>query len=169
MGTIRYRGGYRAEIRDQKVSRLLSSATATDLTTLKTITGCAAIVKPVRFPDEVTLGGQPRLKVWLRLAVGARPPASAADAIRNYYMIWEDMNPSTQPVAGSPDQELKFIRDFVSHGKPLNGAGVTTFLNREFGKPENHFDPHNQEHQNFLDGRRQWARNLVEAEIDKLL
>jgi hypothetical protein len=83
-------------------------------------------------------------------------------------MVWEDMC-SGSPAPGSQWDELRFIRNFVSHGGVLGDLNLLAFLNREFGKPVNHYDPHDPEHQAFLEGRRDWARKLVETEIEQHL
>jgi hypothetical protein len=83
-------------------------------------------------------------------------------------MVWEDMHGRSAAVS-SAGQELKFIRNFVSHGDELLDASLLTFLRRELGKETKRYDPHEPDHQNFLEQRREWARRLVESEIDKHL
>jgi hypothetical protein len=82
-------------------------------------------------------------------------------------MVWEDMH--GRPDVGSAAEELKFIRHFVSHGNELGDDSLLTFLRRELGKETKRYDPHELDHQNFLEQRREWARRLVESEIDKRL
>jgi hypothetical protein len=85
-------------------------------------------------------------------------------------MVWEDMHGRPGPAAvGTAGEELKFIRDFVSHGEELANASLLSFLRRELGKETKRYDPHDSDHQNFLEQRREWARRLVESEIDKHL
>jgi hypothetical protein len=111
---IRYRTGY-CEIFSRTASpRAPLPGERTSRTTFTYQTGKAAIQRAADFPAEANLTfAPPRLRVWLRLAADASE-MSPPDAIRNYYMVWEDMGlPS--PI-GSAGEELKFIRDFVSHG-----------------------------------------------------
>jgi hypothetical protein len=164
---IRFRSGY-CDLASQSISpRAATSGTRPSATTWTYITGNSAIQQPLQSPTEASLASAPpRLRVWLRLAADAMT-MSSPDAIRNYYMIWEDMGiPS--PV-GSAGEELKFIRHFVSHGGTLTKPALLAFLQREFRKPVSLYDPHDTDHVVFLDGRRGWARNLVEAEINRLL
>jgi hypothetical protein len=164
---IRYRTGYcdifsrtaslRAPLPGESISR----------TTFTYQTGKAAIQRAADFPAEANLtSAPPRLRVWLRLAADASG-MSAPDAIRNYYMVWEDMGlPSP---TGSDGEKLKFIRHFVSHGGLLGSPDLLAFLTRELQKPTNRYDPHDTDQQTFLDIRRQWARSLIEAEINRQL
>jgi len=167
---IWYRRGYPAQVVRRAVVRLGStSETRPSTTNFATITGQSAIVHRVCLPEEKTLlSDHNRLKVWLRLANDARRPTSSADAIRNYYMILEDMHgrPNTAAVG---TLELKFIRDFVSHGEQLTNPALLAFLQRELGTPTNQYDPHNSRHKRFLEQRREWAMRLAQAEIDKYL
>ncbi len=137
------------------------------MTTRHTITGTASIIHAVRLPEEEKILNAPgRLLAWLRLANDSRRPATAQDALRNYYMIWEDMH--GRPGPGDRGEELKFVRDFASHAKVENPA-LRAFLRRELGEDAPQFDPSNQKHAAYLERRRDWARSLVEAEIDRHL
>jgi hypothetical protein len=164
---IRFRSGY-CDVEKQSIS---PSATAPGVrpsaTTWTHINGGAAIQRPLDLPAEASLASAPlRLRVWLRLAADARR-MQTPDAIRNYYMVWEDMGiPSP---TGSDGEELKFIRHFVSHGGALKDTALLGFLQRELRTPVTQYDPHETDHQNFLDGRREWARKLVEPEINSRL
>lgn len=165
---IRFRGGYWIEVRNHKIEQLAHSAeTSASITSLQSNFGTSNIVKAVSFPNETALTTDPRLKVWLRLAVQARPPSLASDAIRNYYMILEDMYGSSMP--GGQMEELKFIRHFVSHGFPMTVTKLTKYLEGQFGKPVTHYDPFDSAHIGFLDDKREWARKLAESEIEKRL
>ena len=82
-------------------------------------------------------------------------------------MIWEDMY--GRPASGSAEEELKFVRDFVSHGEELGSPALLKFLEREFGRPVTQFDPHDSDHARFVRDRRDWAWNLVERELSKYL
>ena len=164
---IRFRSGY-CDVVSQNIGPSATTPGIQPSTTTWThIMGGAALQLPLESPPEASLTSAPlRLRVWLKLAADART-MSSPDAIRNYYMVWEDMGiPSPH---GSEGEELKFIRDFVSHGRALDRPRPLAFLQREFGRSVSHFDPHDPDHLTFLDGRRQWARTLVEAQINNLL
>jgi hypothetical protein len=110
-----------------------------------------------------------RLIVWLRLANEATS-ATPVDAIRNYYMIWEDMygkpTPTTTPPAA---YELKFIRDFLSHGEPLNNSALLAFIQRELGVPANQYNPTDRAHQTLVRKHHEQAKHLIDGEISKHL
>lgn len=160
---LRYRWGYPVVPSRQTATKGSGGASTTNRAT---ISGRSAIVHRVRLPNETVLAAPNRLRVWLRLANEARQPTPVGDAIRYYYMIWEDMygEPTTPE-----SRELKFIRHFVSHGGVLGDPNLCQFLGTEIGKPTNQYDPHDPDHQNFLERSRDWARLLVEAEIEKYL
>lgn len=169
---INYRWGYPVQVAHRSVERLGPALGASlTRTHLQTITARAAIVHPIQLPEEASLlRSETRLRVWLRLANDARPPTHSVDAIRYYYMVWEDMHGRPgRAAAGSAEEELKFIRDFVSHGEELTYGPLLTFLKRKLGKETKTFDPHDPLHQNFVEQRREWARMLVESQIDKHL
>jgi hypothetical protein len=167
---IIYVSGNPARQADRRVQRVGTATAMSPLSTnLRTQTGQSAIAHSVRLPSEAgLLPPNGRLHAWLRLANEARPPASPMDAIRNYYMIWEDMRrrPTT---TGSEEEELKFTRDFVSHGEPLKNKSLLAFLQRELGPGTQQYDPSNPIHQRFVEQRGEWARRLVESEINKYL
>jgi hypothetical protein len=164
---VRYRTGYCDILSRTPSLRAPLPGESVSTTTFTYQTGRAAIQRAADFPAEANLpSAPPRLRVWLRLAADASE-MSPPDAIRNYYMAWEDMGlPS--PI-GSAGEELKFIRDFVSHGGLLTNPRLLAFLNRELHKPTDRYDPHDTDHQIFLAIRRQWARSLVETEINRHL
>ncbi len=111
-----------------------------------------------------------RLLVWLRLANEARNATIHADAIRNYYMISEDMHGRPQPSAApTAEIELKFIRDFVSHGEALRNCCLLAFIQQELGRPVDQYDPTDNDQQQFVHRQRQLARELIEGELNRLL
>jgi hypothetical protein len=111
-----------------------------------------------------------RLLVWLRLANDASGSDDAADAIRNYYMIWEDWHPSWKIRNGPTEAtELKLVRDFVSHGEELRNCHVLDFIKRKLGKPIKQFDPTDIAQQQLVALQRTEARNFIEKELNKLL
>ena len=83
-------------------------------------------------------------------------------------MIWEDMH-SNGVSQGSQEQELKFIRHFVSHGAALQDRRLIEFLEREIQPGTRQYDPSNQSHRAFIERRREWARRLVEDQVNGYL
>ena len=128
---------------------------------------CSSIV----MPDPRVFSRAPaRLLVWLRLANDASDSSDATDAIRDYYMIWEDMHPAWRKQDGPTEAtELKLVRDFVSHGKELDNRDVLELVKRKLGKPVKQFDPTDVAQQQFVGLHRTSARNLIEMELNKLL
>jgi hypothetical protein len=126
------------------------------------------VARAVRLPSPEALRSAPsRLHVWLRLANEAAR-ATSVEAVRNYYMIWEDMHAPDPPKAGEP-LRLKLIRDFVSHGKNLTNPDLLALLQQEFGRPVSQFDPLDPAHRELIDDERVRARQLMEAELSSLL
>lgn len=167
---IIYLSAYPARDTDRSVRRLGTVTSPSPLSTnFRTHTGQSALVHSVRLPNETRLlSASGRLHVWLRLASDARPPATPVDAIRNYYMIWEDMH-RRNPTPGTPEEELKFARHFVSHGEPLNSTPLLNFLGREIRPGTRQYDPSDPTHQTFVKRHRELARQLVESEINSHL
>jgi hypothetical protein len=157
---IRYRTGY-CEVVSQSVSDPAGGASPS-ATTWTWLHGKSGVQRPAQLPSALNLA----LRVWLRLAADALQ-MSPPDAIRNYYMVWEDMGLASPK--GSPGEEFRFIRNFVSHGGLLTDPDLLAFLSRELRKPVNQYDPHDTDHQTFLEHRREWARKLSESEIDNYL
>jgi hypothetical protein len=93
-----------------------------------------------------------------------------ADAIRNYYMIWEDKHGKAEltnaPVAAV---ELRLVRNFVSHGGDLGDNAVLDLVERELGTSITRYDPTNGDQQRFVQKYRQQARQLIEDELDRLV
>ena len=140
-------------------------------TGVATIISHAAICRSIKMPDpRVFKLENNRLLVWFRLANEARDSKSAVDAIRNYYMIWEDSH-GVPTKANAPKEaiELKFVRDFVSHGLKLENPELLKFIEDQFGKSINQFDPTDAVQQDFVNRYRTLGRNLVETELDRLL
>ena len=165
-----YVSGCPARQADRIVERLGNAAGSSSLSTeLRTQTGQSTVVHRLRLPSETRLlSPAGRLHGWLQLANDARPPASPVDAIRNYHMIWEDMH-GRSATPGTQEQELKFIRHFVSHGDALQDAALLAFLQQRIGPGTRQYDPSNPTHRAFLEQRREWARHLVESEINTFL
>lgn len=134
------------------------------------ITVAASFCKILDLPSRsLFLSPSGRLIVWLRLANEATS-ATDVDAIRNYYMIWEDMRGrptlNTAPLTAN---RLKFVRDFVSHGEALINTALLAFIQRELGAPVNQYDPTDKAHQELIRKHREQARQLIEGEISQHL
>jgi hypothetical protein len=88
---IRFRSGY-CDVDSRSISQIAAApGTGPCTTTWVHIKGTGAIQQPFESPAEASLASaNPRLRVWLRLSADARM-MSSADAIRNCYMVWEDM------------------------------------------------------------------------------
>ena len=111
-----------------------------------------------------------RLIAWLRLANDAATSNSAADAIRNYYMIWEDLHPGWKAGTGPEEaDELSYVRDFVSHGEELRNTYVLKFIKRKLGETVKQFDPSDVAQLRFVSLQRTAARSLVEKELNERL
>ncbi len=118
--------------------------------------------------EDILLDPPGRLLVWLRLANDARAGRDV-DAIRNYYMIWEDMH--GRPQEGKSPRaalELKHSRDFVSHGR-VDNKEVQKFLKQELGRSITQFDPTDRAQAALVEKLRHQARDLVEDELAKVL
>ena len=122
-------------------------------------------------PDPKVFSHVPaRLLAWLRLANDASGSNDPVDAIRDYYMIWEDMHPAWKIQDGPAEAtDLKLTRDFVSHGGKLKNKDVLDFVERNLGRRIEQFDPTDRAQQQFVSSQRKSARDLIEAELDKLL
>lgn len=134
------------------------------------IAATALICSSIVMPDPKVFSHAPsRLLVWLRLANDASDSGDAAYAIRNYYMIWEDLHLGSK-VQDWPAEakELKWVRDFVSHAK-IGNCDVLNFVERSLGRRIKQFDPNDSAQQQFVSSQRKSARSLIEAELDKLL
>jgi hypothetical protein len=80
-------------------------------------TASVLVVNPIRMPAEAAAAsGDPRLRVWLERANGARDEDDPAHALRDYHAILEEM--------GLVPPDVKHARDFVSHGGPLRNSDL---------------------------------------------
>jgi hypothetical protein len=166
---IRYRWGYAPDIYSKTVEKLGSAnAPSPSMASIQIIRGQASVTCPVEFPLEPVIS-YPRLAVWLRLYNEARNPTSDADALRNYYIIWEDMNPGVKPTANTDWWKLKLIRHFVSHGGTFDGQELKNFLAQEFNRPVLSYDPLDPLHRDYVERHREWARLLIQQEIENRL
>jgi hypothetical protein len=119
---------------------------------------------------EVFTNSDYRLLVWLRLANEARNAASSANAIRNYYMIWEDEHGTPEGTNAQTEAlELKFVRHFVSHGEKLVDSKLLDFLKKQIGKHTEQYDPTDSTHQVLVERYRAIGRTLIESELECLI
>jgi hypothetical protein len=138
-----------------------------------TVRASAVLVHTIAMPSEQSLlaaaGG--RLPVWLHLASLANDAEATSDAnaIRNYYMILEDLRCGSKNVVAAAEERMKFARDFVSHGVALNNAKALAFLHAEFGKPVTRYDPPDGDHLRMVRKWRGEARSMTDAELKALL
>jgi len=132
----------------------------------------AYIVDQVRLPAEQTLDDDyPRLTALLHLFNAARPPASDDEAVRLYYLIWEDLH-GTPSSCGSTlrEQRLKFTRDFVSHGYALTrNKQAISFIESSLNQKIKAFDPTDPDHITFVTRQRLEAETLIREELKKQL
>lgn len=110
----------------------------------------------IKMPCESAAASQdPRLRVWLERANGARDDDDPAHSLRDYYAILEEMQ------YPRPD-ELKFARDFVSHGGPLANPKLLKYVQDALGDATvDRYDPGNDKHWTFVLERRREAGSLV--------
>mgnify|MGYP007084712070 CR=1 FL=1 len=94
-------------------------------------------------PDPKVFSHVPaRLPAWLRLANDASDSNDPVDAIRDYYMIWEDLHPAWKIQDGPAEAtDLKLTRDFVSHGGKLKNKDVLDFVERNLEDESNSLIP----------------------------
>jgi hypothetical protein len=90
-----------------------------------TCSGCdrniAWLLKPIRISISGKFINAPsRLGTWLPLANVARDETPPADALRDYFLILEDMLGRDEPSIA----DIKYMRDFVSHGDRLTNPGL---------------------------------------------
>jgi hypothetical protein len=139
--------------------------------TLSRFSVCKAIVMP---DDKVFKRTNNRLIVWLWLANMARQaidtPKDNAEAIRNYYMIWEDLHGTPdKPTTPKEARELKLIRDLVSHGYKVNNKELRKLTLDQCGREINQFDPTDKTQQCLVHRYRTIGHDLIEAELDRML
>lgn len=143
----------------------------------------------VHLPSSMDCTNQKeRLEVWLHLANYSRN-ADPSDAIRNYYMIWEDMktdpemkrlrrtiDPRERKLRAKRMKELPWVRDFVSH--PKIDRKAVAFLNGKLaaygatvvaGARRVQYNPGDEAHKKFVREQREEARKFIEAEIESVL
>lgn len=169
---LHYQRGFPLPISSRSVEQIQAvSGTTFALISEAHVTGTAATCKVIEMPDhDIFASPSSRLIVCLRLANEARSAVIDADAIRNYYMIWEDMKGRpTSTTVPSAANELKFVRDFVSHGEALSNSNLLAFIQAKLGKPVNQYDPTDADQQNLVRKYREQARQLVESELSKQL
>jgi hypothetical protein len=172
---LHYQRGIPLPINDISATKLDPEGLPRIHTGMTSIMSRASICKAIVMRDEkVFIRNDNRLLVWLWLANKARhfidTPDGNVDAIRNYYMIWEDLygepNKNTKPVEA---WELKLIRDLVSHGYKLGNKELRKLTKAQCGKPVNQFDPTDSVQQSLVHRYRTIGRELVEAELDRMM
>jgi hypothetical protein len=169
---LHYQRGFPLTISSRSAEQIQAIPGAPSIRTSEVrLTFTAAICRVIEMPDQgLFTSPNSRLIVWLRLANEARSAVIDGDAIRNYYMIWEDMQGRPTPTTAPPAaNELKFVRDFVSHGEALRNRDLLAFIQAELGKPVNRYDPTDVDQQSLVRKHREQARQLVKSELSKQL
>ncbi len=122
---------------------------------------------PVQWVPEETLraiSSDQLLVLWLHFANQAKMTKSDAEAIRLYFLIWEDWH--AQGTAPGDDRGLKFTRNFLSHAR-IDDKNVLACLASHLGAGTDRYDPVNQAHQTFVRKMRGEAFDLVRAELSR--
>jgi hypothetical protein len=124
------------------------------------------LLRPIRIPTsgKFIISAPSRLGAWLHFANLARDETSPADALKDYFIILEEMLGRDEPSI----TDLKYLRDFVSHAA-LNNAALLALVERELGYKANQYEPRNSDHIRMIRKYRDLARARVNAELAKLL
>lgn len=106
-----------------------------------------------------------RLPVWLHLTNHARVEEDNAHALRDYYMVLEDL-PGKDKL---PEiKRIRHARNFVSHGNKLY-KNTRAFLTNAIGQKVDCYNPREGSHCQLVLEWRNEARKLVESQLDTLL
>jgi hypothetical protein len=109
-----------------------------------------------------------RLLTWVKLANDALDSTDNEFAIRNYYMIWEDMKADSSIDNWPPEaNDLRQIRNFVSHGGKLRKA-TCTFVESKLGMKIERYDPSVPAVMELVRLCRITAQNLIDSEMEKI-
>lgn len=127
----------------------------------------------IKMPDtNIYLDPDSRLSIYLLLANDALEKESNINAVRNYYIILEDIYLECSDGGKSLSQEiieLKHVRDFISHSKITRNRKLLDFLAENLGDRIDSYDPSDINHQNLVKKYRNIGFRLVEQEINKLI
>jgi len=136
-----------------------------------TVAASTILVSALRFPaEEVLQGASPRLATLLHLFNSAMPPTSDAEAVRLYYLICEGFDePSAKGRAAPAEEQLKYTRHFVSHGKKLDDPSAAAFIVSQIGKRLTAYDPTDPDHAAFVKAQRTEALRFIEPKLQALL
>ncbi|MDO9530396.1 MAG: hypothetical protein Q7J27_14730 [Syntrophales bacterium] len=138
-------------------------------TSSATISLGAILVKTIILPNESwTTSPDHRLGAWLKFANNARNASDHGEAIRTYYIILEDLKgrPKTETHSAA-EIELKYARDFVSHGEKLSHPDLLAFLKEKIGYDVTQYNPNDPDHLSFVRQQRENARKIIEHELNK--
>ncbi len=166
---IEFVHGLPAQVATQRAEELGSASGVSS--GFASISGGATIVAQIVFPSEAALrSGATRLVVRLHLFNLARRSETDSIAVYLYYLIWEDMHgrPGHADLC-TPQERLKFTRDFVSHGETLGNSAAVNFIEAHTAGPIAAFDPTRDDHLAFVAVQRAEARTLIEAELRGML
>lgn len=169
---LQYKRGVPIPISSRTAERVTATPGATGTRTgLASASISAALARGIGMPDPVVFTQAPsRLIVWLRLANDAHAAPVDADAIRNYYMIWEDKNGIAKDSDVNLDAvNLRLVRNFVSHGFKLDDLEIRKLVESEVRISDIHYDPTDSAQQRFVQKYRQIGRMLIERELAPLV
>lgn len=108
-----------------------------------------------------------RKYILLFLANDARNSGNKVHAIRNYYIILEELH--TEDYDTDKDRlKLRYIRDFVSHHKITKNKKIIDLIECETGSRTDSYNPHNEKHQLLISRYWQIGEKLVDKEFEQL-
>jgi hypothetical protein len=122
--------------------------------------------------EWITEGGLERLArehlvtLWLHFANQAKMTTSDAEAIRLYFLIWDDWRAQRTAPADDRGVRLEFTRHFLSHAR-IDKPKTLAFLAEHLGPEIDRYDPTARDHQMFIRRMREEAFHLIRAELSR--
>jgi hypothetical protein len=129
----------------------------------------AEVVLPVEWIIEDGLGRLARehlMTLWLHFANQAKMTKSAAEAIRLYFLIWEDWRAERTAPADDRGERLEFTRHFLSHAR-IDDPRVLALVAKQLGPGIDRYDPTVRDHQMFIRRMREEAFELIRTELSR--
>jgi hypothetical protein len=129
----------------------------------------AEVVLPVEWVAENALGRlvrEPLTTLWLHFANEAKMTKSNAEAIRLYFLIWEDWRAQRTAPDDDRGERLEFTRHFLSHARIDKSKGLA-FLAEHLGAGTDRYDPSNPHHETFVQRMRKDAFDLIRSELSR--
>jgi hypothetical protein len=127
------------------------------------------VILPVEWIREEGLERLARehlMVLWLHFANQAKMTKSDAEAIRLYFVIWEDWRDQSSALADDRAVRLEFTRHFLSHAR-INSAKGLAFLAEQLGAGVDRYDPTARDHQIFIRRMREEAFDLIRTELSR--